>query len=387
MSKTKAQILTGDIVAGRLPPTRFGSPKWYKKVRKMRFDPTIRLMRKMCVAPMLAADWTFMGDDEDLRDFIKVQLSIMKTHILRKSGYGVLDFGWMPFEKIFALDERQRTYLRRLKPLLHDITEIKVTDDGDFNGFQQEQITVPLESSFLVYNDEEGSDWYGTPDMASAEIPYDKQVLVEDTAMRFDTKVAGSTIVIHYPIGTSDFDGRKDVDNGEIARTLLDRIRASGTIALPRDERELMGDKAGDPSWKIEIISAGGGASFEGRISYYDALKARAFGWPERSLLEGKFGTKAEAATHGEFALLMIHTFHQDLAQFINWHIINQITRLNVGKENVVTLVVEPLSDEVFEYLKTVYTTLLTDPNERDDIDTRKMKEMLGVPAMEELVI
>jgi len=47
--------------------------------------------------------------------------------------------------------------------------------------------------------------------------------------------------------------------------------------------------------------------SFIDRQKYLDALKMRAFGLPERSILEGSHGTKAEADVHADIAPNVFH--------------------------------------------------------------------------------
>lgn len=380
-----------------------GGITWYKKARKMRRDPTIALARALVMAPALASNWSIEALDDapdGAQDFIDKHLQSVRLHLLKTAMSGMIDFGWQPFEKVFSIDRNGLIYVSKFKALLHDITEILVIEEtGAFNGFENSPpaggVTIlQLPFSLLFSNDPEGTDWYGQALLRNSEAAYDEWSTINKAANRYDKKIAGSHWVVHYPLGNSDYDGRTDVANDEIAKDILTSLEASGAIALPRKVEALtedLNDQAPD-AWKIEILSDPGSsrASFIDRQKYLDALKVRGLELPERSVLEGEFGTKAEAEAHANFAITNIELRHQMLVQVINWHVVNQLLRFNWGEEyeNTVSIVPTPLSDPTVSFLKEIYRTLLGNPDgfleEVDRIDKDALKDKLGIPIAPE---
>jgi hypothetical protein len=118
-----------------------------------------------------------------------------------------------------------------------------------------------------------------------------------------------------------------------------------------------------------------------------DALKCRAFGWPERSILEGQFGTKAESEAHADFAITLTESRHADIVLSLNWHAVNQIIRLNWGKEyeNKVFIKQAPIADLERQYLKEVYKLVLSNPeygaHELASMDLESLRDRLGIPT------
>jgi hypothetical protein len=145
-------------------------------------------------------------------------------------------------------------------------------------------------------------------------------------------------------------------------------------------------------AWKIEIISPTGisGSYFIDKLKYYETLKVRAFGFPERSILEGQYGTKAEAGEHSDFALTGVELRHQETVMIINWHLVNQMLEYNYGPSAVNTVKVVPnkLVDEKKKVLKDVYDKILLNGNlileERDAFDMSAIREQLDIPERED---
>lgn len=372
------------------------------KIRSMRKDPTIALVRGLLVAPALLAPWSYeekKGAPKGAVDFIEEQIAPLRTHIIRQAILGCVDFGWAPFEKIFK-KEKTKIGLRKLKPLLQDWTDIIVHNEtGAFYGFQQwtinaQQVYVPVPQCLLHSFDVEGTYWYGQSYMANVEDPYDSWANVGEASDRYDTKIAGSHWVIHYPIGTSKYEGQEDVDNEYIARQVLRSLQSSGMIAVPKSMENFIADlnNATPNAWEIDLITDSGAtsASFTDRQGYYDKLKVRGFGFPERSILEGQFGTKAEAGVHADFAIAGILLRTDDLVRDLNWHLVNQLLRLNWGpdKENLVVIKSGMLGEQNRAFLKDLYTKLLDKPEgftaEFDNIDRASLRDALDIPTDEE---
>jgi hypothetical protein len=361
-------------------------------VREMRRDPTIFLARLMVRAPILATTWTVECDDDNLQfiaDFIDSQLMPKKDDILNASLTGLLDFGWQPFEKCFDIIDGQ-VHLTRLKPLLQDLTDIRAEDDGTFIGFEQNGEELPLFYSFLMNVNVECDMLKGESYMANAYPAYEGAKRVTAVSETYDKKIAGAHWVITFPDGNSMLDG-VEVSNDIVAKKLIDALEASGSFAIPRKTLDQLEELNGQSSqaWDIKLLEASGsGDNFDTRLARFDKEKVRSFGLPERSVLEGQFGTKAEAVAHGDFALTAIEQLGASIVSQINRDVVSQLIRLNFGPFKGVYLKQQPLNDIDKVILKDIYMALLSTSdgqlNELSQIDFDSIRDRLGIPYVSE---
>ena len=60
------------------------------------------------------------------------------------------------------------------------------------------------------------------------------------SARRYDRRIAGATVVVHYPKGSS-YDERGVLPpNPELAKRLAHKLESSGAVAIPRDVAQLL---------------------------------------------------------------------------------------------------------------------------------------------------
>ena len=388
--KTNAQVIA---TAGNL----FGQsplPASFETYRRMRKHPTIALARALSIAPIVAADWSIEKRDDDVPDewvdFIKEQLFPIREPLVQDALEGGTDFGHQPWEKVFAATDDGLIGLHKLKPLLHDITEILVDKgSGAFEGFKQKDVTVPLENSLLIPFRVEGTDWHGQPLLENARNAWNDWHASNDGARKYDEKVAGSHFVVHYPRGESEDQLGNLFPNHVLAKQMLDSLEASGSIAVPADLAAHAKDLAdAQPAWRIEILSDSGArqGSFGERLDYLDAQMARAMLIPERSVLQGQHGTQAEAGEHIDLALTHADLQHRHVTRLTNWHVVDQLLSINYGPSarGTVFLIAAPIRDAKLTFLREVYTAFLANPSgfleEFGLIDTEALKALLGIP-------
>lgn len=385
---------------GRLPTTLTST--WFTKLRTMRQQPTIAMARKLVIAPALASPWS-LEQTEDAPEgapaLIENMMFPARLRLMQCAMLGVIDYGWAPFEKVFAMDDDGKIVITKVKPLIQDNTEIIVkVATGEFDGFinmssDGNEVDLDLKSSLLFSINVEGTDWYGQPDLKNLEDAYDQWTIISAAAARYDKKIAGSMWVVHYPIGMTQFLG-VETSNDVIADSILTALESSGQLKVPRYIEGLSADlnESAPDAWKIELITDGGTsqAAFIDRQMYLDKLFVRGLGLPERSVLEGQFGTKAEAGAHGDFGITNIELRHTFMLQEINRQVVNQVLRINYGPEaeNSVYLQATPLSDPVRMFLKNVYTAILANPEGFADLvptlDTEALADQLGIPVVKE---
>ena len=204
--------------------------------------------------------------------------------------------------------------------------------------------------------------------------------------------------MIYYPIGTNDVGG-VPTDNFDIASQVMEKLLADGSAVLPNEVRSELNILNGDSntetyqSWRVELLDSSSGASaafYTEQLRYEDALKARAFGFPERSLLEGQYGTKAEAESHADAAIMGLEMRSRELTQVVSRHLLRDLIEWNFGEEwrNKIKLEANPLVDETKLLFLEIYRTFMKNPDillaTYDDFDLQRLYDTLGLPMLEE---
>ncbi len=372
----------------------------YRKCREIRRDPTIALARALSKVVILAGEWS-VATDGDVKDevtgFIAGELRRRYHEIVDAALSGGIDYGWQGWELVVdhaapRAGEPRRYVFTKIKPLLHDLTTILVdAATGEFRGFEQHNVRVPAEKTMLVSFRVEGGNWYGESLYENVAAAHDKWGEAERGAARYDAKLAGSHAVVKYPVGTSPYNGEDRVDNGVIAKAVLNSLEAAGSVSLPKPDPEYARDGIEDlMRWDVDFLEDRGGRqpTFIDRLVYLDKLKARGMLVPERAFLEGQFGTKAEASSHGDLLVMLAETDAQYITRRVNEQLVDRLLRWNFGEQLVgrVWLDVSPLTDEVKRMLKEVYLAILSNPtgfpDEFPTLDTDAIKDHLGVPKI-----
>lgn len=390
--KTTAQLSVAIISDNTL--SKPDSYDWERIVTEMRKDPTISLVRQLLLAPIIGADWAYNGDNVEANEFVKQQLEELRFDFLRTATMGCIDFGWQGYEKIVKTRPNGEAYIHKLKPLLQKLTKIRVDEkNGSYdglinNGDNNQEVKLDARQTLTVAFDVEGTNWYGQAVMKNVEKTYNAWNKANEAAERFDKKMAGSHWVITYPVGESEYEGT-DTDNFEIAKKLAKSLKSSGELIIPFDLAnaiDINGEKGS--AWKVELMTASGSGGFENRLAYLDVLKVRALGWPERAILEGQYGTKAEADEHGDFAINALEIKHQQLLNYLNKFVVDDITNWQFGEKGIVKVKPTPLQDSTKIYLKSVYNSLLSNTEtfleEAQSINREAIREMLNIPSIDE---
>ena len=381
-----------------LRDTRTGTTEWYRKIREMRKHPTVSLVRDLSLSVMAGSNWSVKAEDdapEGAKEFIDRQLLPMQDTVMGTALQGTFDFGWQPFEKIFQFNiETLQIEIGKLKPLLQDQTDIVVkTNTGQFAGFKQFMTFLDLPNVLLINWKVEGTYYYGEGNMPTIETAFNRWMVTDASNVMYDKKISGAHWVVHYPVGYSVCDGVK-VDNFKLANTMLLALENSGSIVVPNDLQSIVNDmnaSSQDTAWKIELLNVDASAQvgFQQRLAYLDSLIVRAGGFPERSILEGQYGTKAEAEAHADFAVALMDYRNKQIINQINWHLVNQLLVLNFGAKaaNSVRIEIAPIADDKIAMIKQVYLAALSNPavgpGELQSLDMLAMRDQVGLPTSE----
>lgn len=392
--------------------TRFGGdndsrqPKEYgcltfAKIRELRTDPTVVLARWSVLSPMIHTPWMYESVNQkaskEMLDFVEGVFTPIRDQFLMQSVFGILDYGWQGFETVY-LPEGRYIVINTLKALLQEYTDVMVyTNSGQFAGYANEapginSSTYILDKYAQHTNFEfEGTDWYGVSTYKGLKKIQESWDNVEDSAGRYDRKVAGATWVIYYPIGVTPYNG-VETSNDEIADSLLAKLEASRNLAIPDEIQEWMDDtldREAKGKWRIEILSSDASvtSSFIDRQKYLDALKMRAFALPERSILEGTHGTKADSSVHADLALSNVDSRHRLLCQQLTNMAVRYLMQLNFGNKYQWTVRVKPapMVDTQYATVKQIYERIMSSPEalaeEVKSIDMKSMRDELGIPT------
>lgn len=405
--ETKRQVLTGTVSGFAESFAGFGalSKGTYLTYRKMRSNPTIALARAVATAPIRTAKWNIAADDnvpEEHTEFIESQAKVFWPEFIRQLLFA-LDYGWMPFEKVWDVNKDGRYIYRKLKPLFVDKTRIRIDNKtGAFAGVKNQDALLDPNKCFIFTYDGEAGDFYGRSRHENIRTTAWKEW--EDTRERrgkYFRKIAGILPMVEYPMGeTKNKDGMIK-DNYELAETLLKHLGQGNGVAMPNTLSQWAGDLARSgvdisqlKAWHISFLETKGthGRNFTDTLRHIESLLMRGWLVPERAATEGQYGTKAESQTQGGLALVIADLLFEDIIRTVNWYIINPLIVYNFGFEFENTIRLEPAGIDplVREFFKKVVEKVLTTPANiglfQDWIDMDALLEDVGLPKSQQTV-
>lgn len=377
--QTAAQsIASAGIGIGQVPGSFPPQPGTYEVYRKMTSHPTIALARSIVTAPIIASNWAYtvrrpdgkilrkpavntgsLADPvdrmlEDRLKFIRDMLEPIRHQFLAEA-LRALDFGWRPFEKIWAV-EQQRIVLRKLKPLLPDFTFVMVDPKGNFAGLSQMGTQLETNKSLIITMDGEAGNLYGRSRHENSRYAWNSWHQVDQRAAQLGTKLASIIPMVHYPLGQSRDATGQMRDNGDLADVILNGLGSGRGVKLPNlfastDDPRISASLAGQSSWMVSFLEASTAsnslASLTERQRYYDALMFRGWLRPERTGLEARHGSRADADRHSDTAITDSELIHNNICNQLNAHVVNDLLRWNFGEEamDTVQITAAPLAD------------------------------------------
>ena len=219
--------------------------------------------------------------------------------------------------------------------------------------------------------------------------------MTDKIADSYINKIAGAHWIIHYPTGTTRYQGQDNVDNAKIAADLLDKLQANSGFSIPYDVQEFVEAQSrgsNQPVWKIENFSDSGAtsASYTDILKYKETLIVRAFMMPERSILEGQFGTKAESVAQAEAAVSHMEMRLRGLIDQLNHQTVDYLLELNYGSaaKGSVRIDTPPITKSNYDFVKEIYSSLMSNGELgyaiASNIDSDALGEQLGVPQVPE---
>ncbi len=377
------------------PPAPEASIRTY---RKMLCNPTVQLALAAAKAPIKSAEWSVETDDgvaDTIKTLVEDWVLPLRAVVLR-DGLRAVEFGYYPFEVVWEFYDGYKVPVK-LKPLLPELTEIVTDEKGRFVGLRNMGVELNADESLLISLDGEAGNYKGRSRLENVrEKAWWPWECTLNKTQAYVSKASGIIPRIQYPAGESVGPGGNKIANGDIAKQLVASLANGGAICMPRQLEkswERLLENGVDPeqliAWKIDFIDPGAarGGEFESMLNKFEALIARGLLQPERSILEGQYGTKAEAESHGSIAVDIAQETSDQLMEQVNWHLVDKMLRANFGEDATGTVRVKaaPLSDSKAALLKSITTQVLTNPANLDLllqlIDMEQAAEQAGLPV------
>lgn len=395
----------------------------YLTYRFMLQHPVVRLVRSIDVGIIGASTWEYEKQDDKVSDewttlmqrmFDRLRPSLLSEYFVRGR-----DYGWAGGEPIWELDPNDNYYwIRRVKPLLHDVTRILQDDNGNFTGLRN-SISVPGTSethvdiaypykAFLYTFDGEAGYLYGRSWLENIRATAWADWL--DTMQQLQKlvgKINGIITIIMSPAGK--FPGPPGPDgkptfvsyreNAE--RIIRDLANGAAGAWLPSlglapdskgniDATKVLLELASKSLTSFELLDFSAQVSGIGplieRLKHDEELMFAGGLRSPRTGMEGKHGTKAEAEEHTDTGTLNAEIDDRDFAAKCQC-LVDAALVVNFGEKarNRVRIKCPSLVDRKAAVLKAFMLAAMNDPilavQNTKTADMDKIFKALGIPS------
>lgn len=399
------------IVTANLPGYADAPPGTYEVYRVMDADPVIALVRARIVGKILAGSLSVEarpGTPDAMvktleQAFQPVRADLMEAALL------ALSLGWQGFEVIWdrkTLDGAgPRQVPVRFKPLLQEQTTPLVDANGNLVGLRQPKPngggTVDLYGPkfwHYAYDPNRGGHVFGRSRHENVRVqawwPW-VQALAQGTAV--DGRPGGRQFVVKGPPGQED-NARQIARDLQAGRSVymenfLAALAADKVRGMTPDQIKSL---AGVSAYAIEQydLQNWGPASeaIAGKLAYYDALKVRGWHLPERAVLEGEHGTKAESETQSDNLEGDAEQVFGGIVAALNKGPVNDVLAMNFGEQarGAAWLKPGPLSDDHAAGDWKLIDAALADPDIRGQllrqVDLDAIVTRRGIPKLEGVI-
>jgi hypothetical protein len=347
----------------------------YQTYRSMRCNPTVAVARAAMFAPIKASAWSYEAMDgvpDERVKFVQDQMSKLRQRLL-DDVLRSIEYGWQPFERVYNFANGRIGYAR-IKALLPDKTEAVVDErTGQLLGVRNDGVTLSLAEAAVVTYDGEGDDPYGRSIYENIRVSaWWPWVDASRKLAQYMTKGAGVIPIVHYPMGTSvDFESGSTADNSEGAALLLRALASGAGVTIPNmiskgyEDLLVRGANVDQlAAWRVSFLETRSGVGNEiiEAMRHYEKLIVRGMLQPERAILEGQSGTRADAGSHADLALTMAIDRLEWVIDRINRLFVDPLLALNFGPDarGSVYIVPAPIRDDDREFLRGLLSAVLT---------------------------
>jgi|GEM_PF-900439 len=397
---TSAEPLTGEWTQSqsraKAASTPFANPGGFRRppratydlYRRIRSNPTVAMARIAGFAPIKAAGWSVNGEQatQTMKAFVHDALIWMRPHLLHHIRFA-LDYGWQAFEKVWhvrKIKDRPAMVYRKLKPLLPELTDIRINKEtGAFAGIEQQNTLLGPNKSFLFTYDIEGDNFYGRSRLENVRQTWSHWNDTMERLGMLSKKVSGTIPILEYPDGESEDESGNKQDNTDTAVKVLQDLSNGVGVAftntpskwvwqlLQSNPNINLGSLGNIKSWSLDMLETQSGHVGEllQLLQHEEKLMARGMLVPERSITEATLaGSRADSKSAADIALTIAADLQADILQCVNWYLVDPLLTVNFGPDAVgkVRIEAEPLQDEAKAFMRTLLTDVLKNPANTD---------------------
>lgn len=313
-----------------------------KKIEAMLHYPTIAYMAQLIIIAGNTSEWTVECDEGvpwEAVNLVQNMVDSVKFDLWRTVCYNWICFGYSAYEKVYTVYENDeghpRIVLSALKHLLPETYSIERDADRGFLGIRtyipRTEFLNP-EKCLVLTHDKFGDDMTGNALLKNAERSFDLIQTTWENLKSFDAKASnGPKYKIRYPEQTFLDAAGNRVFTRDKANEMAQNLEDNGVALLPHSPLRAAGQTGPNESdWDIERFPTESMSStFIDELNYLDKCLCRAFGIPERSVLEGEFSTRADAGNASEFTLMRIQYLVKQVIDQFNKYVVDKVIDLN----------------------------------------------------------
>lgn len=373
----------------------------YETYRQISAHPTNALVRGIVTAPVVANSWQWRKCRADVPDewveFAKQVMGPLRLPLVR-DALRALEFGWAGFEKIWRIHQGRRV-LARLKPLQWDFTEILLDEHGNPAGLLNRPpgdrpVVLPRGKYFLFSYDGEAGNPYGRSRHENVRQAWSESEQIRERVAQYMKKVSGIVVQLHYPEGTSRDAAGAERPNQWLGQQILDSVSAGKSVMFPNGfasstDLRMAYELAGKSPWQLSTLEAQGADHAPGMkivLEYYDALIFRGWLRPERTGLESRYGSRADAQTHTDTGTLDSELIDRDIADAVTRDVVDELLVLNFGSRARGAVAIEPapIETDALGVLREALNRLIANDGAEigSKIDVPALLDQLSVPRM-----
>lgn len=383
IDKELGTVGSGGILINRLlDGTQYNADDISIKIyRKMRLDPQISACLNVIKFTMQKIDWYIEGDS-GAKSVAEESMKNVWNQLIRSTTKG-LWAGYSPNVKVFTIN-KGKIILKKIRDLTPETCKVKTDKNGNFNGFIQ-QVNgrteyISSQYAFWYANQMEDGDLYGNSMIKPAYKPWYYAELIHTFANRYYERFGEPVVLGRAPVGNilEDSSGNK-IDALQQIQSTINNLRSHSSVSIPSDT-----DDSGNFIYDIKYLeSQMRGVDFDVYMKRLDGEKARAIFVPDLLLGSGNVGSYALGLEHKATFITGIMGIIEDMFEYFNKYIIQQIVELNYPTQKAV-LKYTPLSRVTEDAIMGIVKDMVSSGKISPEIQA--MSDRIGIPLTKEVI-
>lgn len=352
----------------------------YLTYRWMLQHPILRLVRAISTAIVISSTWEYVAIEEGDKiptrwlKLIKSCFGMLRPQLISDFYVRGRDMGWVGGEPIWTYNRRRQLIISRVKPLLHEVTEVLTDRHGNITGLRNNVGLRPQDNegravadagrgfvdldarykAFVYTYDREYDNHYGRSWLENVRATAWKDWLdCAQQLQKLGNKITGIVSVITSPAGTFPGppgpDGKPTQISYKSNAEAVIKALANGaagvwfpTLGLTTDARgnvdamKVLVELANKSLTNINVLDFGTQAAALApileRMIHAEELMFAGGLRPARTGLEGKFGTKAEAGVFTDTGTYVAEAEDEDFARQCQ-PLVDMLLAVNYGEQ------------------------------------------------------